>query len=175
MKGMLCHKPSPALVISFIALIVAMGGTGYAAISLPKNSVGTKQLKKNAVKSSKVKNGSLLADDFAAGQLPAGAQGPVGPRGPQGPAGATGPRGLQGEPGIVGIYMSNDGPESKQALCDAGDVAVGGGGIVSGDGFLTQSQPVPFNVDEFPTGWKVDAKKADGSDAGATAWVVCVF
>jgi hypothetical protein len=34
------------MVIAFIALLVAMGGTGYAAVALPKNSVGTKQLKK---------------------------------------------------------------------------------------------------------------------------------
>ena len=36
------RAPSPALVISLIALFVALGGTSYAAINaLPKNSVGT--------------------------------------------------------------------------------------------------------------------------------------
>jgi len=40
---------------------------GYAAVVLPKNSVGTRQLKANAVVSSKVKNGGLKAIDFAAG------------------------------------------------------------------------------------------------------------
>jgi hypothetical protein len=53
--------PSPALVISLIALFVALGGTTYAATSLPKNSVGTKQLKKNAVTGSKIKNGAVTA------------------------------------------------------------------------------------------------------------------
>jgi hypothetical protein len=50
------RRPSPALVVSIIALIVALGGTGYAAITLPKNSVGTKQLKKKAVTNRKIRN-----------------------------------------------------------------------------------------------------------------------
>lgn len=53
--------PSPALVISLIALFVALGGTSYAALNLPKNSVGAKQLKKNAVTVTKIKNGSVTA------------------------------------------------------------------------------------------------------------------
>jgi hypothetical protein len=83
-----------AHVIAMLALFVAMGGTGYAALKLPKNSVGSKQIKKNAVTSTKVKNGSLKKGDFAAGQLPAGA---VGPRGPAGANGTNGPAGPQGE------------------------------------------------------------------------------
>jgi hypothetical protein len=61
-------------VIASLALLVALSGTGAAAVALvvPGNSVGTAQLKKDAVVSAKVKDGSLLAKDFAAGQLPAG-------------------------------------------------------------------------------------------------------
>jgi len=55
-------QPSPALVISLIALFVALGGTSYAAInSLPKNSVGTTQLKNNAVTGRKIKDGAITA------------------------------------------------------------------------------------------------------------------
>ncbi|HEX6460034.1 MAG TPA: hypothetical protein VF032_14040 [Thermoleophilaceae bacterium] len=63
------RRPSPALVISLIALFVAMGGTGYAAVHLGKNTVGTRQLKKNAVTSSKVKNNSLTGADIKNGSL----------------------------------------------------------------------------------------------------------
>ena len=70
-----------------------MTGAGYAAGMLGPNTVGTKQLKKNAVISSKVKNRSLLGVDFKAGQLPRGAQGCTGPQGPQGVQGAQGPPG----------------------------------------------------------------------------------
>jgi hypothetical protein len=55
------RAPSGALVISLIALFVALGGTTYAATSLPKNSVGTKQLKKGAVTSKKIKNRAVTA------------------------------------------------------------------------------------------------------------------
>ena len=70
--------------LALIALFVALGGVSYAAVNLPASSVGTKQLKKNAVVSSKVKNQSLRRADFAAGQLPSGATGPQGPTGASG-------------------------------------------------------------------------------------------
>jgi len=53
------RKPSPALLVACIALFVALGGTSYAVTQLPKNSVGTKQLKNSAVTGAKVKAGSL--------------------------------------------------------------------------------------------------------------------
>ena len=87
MKRIRIRRPSPALVIACLALLIALGGTGYAALVLPANSVGTAQLKLNAVTSAKVKNGSLLRADFKAGQVPGGAAGPAGPAGAAGPAG----------------------------------------------------------------------------------------
>jgi hypothetical protein len=72
------RRPSPAMIVALIALFVALGGTGYAALVLPRNSVGSEQLKRNAVRSSKVKNRSLLAKDFKAGQLPRGPRGRTG-------------------------------------------------------------------------------------------------
>jgi hypothetical protein len=96
-------RPSAGLVVAIVAMIVALGGTSYAAFSLPKNSVGTTQLKngavtgtkiaKDAITSVNVKGGSLLAADFKVGQLPAATQGPMGNPGPQGPKGDPGPAG----------------------------------------------------------------------------------
>lgn len=59
MKTLRIGRPSPALVVAVAALILAMVGTGYAALKLPKNSVGTVQLKKKAVTKAKVKNNTL--------------------------------------------------------------------------------------------------------------------
>jgi hypothetical protein len=95
MRNLKLQRPSPALVVSVIALSVALGGTGYAAIVLPANSVGKEQIKKNAVTAAKVKNRSLLAVDFKAGQLPAG------PTGATGPKGEKGEKGEKGDPGTV--------------------------------------------------------------------------
>ncbi len=48
------RRPSAALVVSIVALIVALGGTAYAGGLVPgKNTVGTKQLKNNAVTTEK--------------------------------------------------------------------------------------------------------------------------
>lgn len=53
------RRPSAALVISIVALVMALGGTAYAGITLGKNSVGTKQLKNNAVTTKKIKKGAV--------------------------------------------------------------------------------------------------------------------
>jgi len=58
-------RPSPALVVASLALLVSVAGTGYAAIKLPANSVGAKQLKKGAVTRVKIHNGAIDATKLA--------------------------------------------------------------------------------------------------------------
>jgi hypothetical protein len=77
------------MVVSCLALAAALGGTGYAAVALPRNSVGTAQLKPGAVVAAKVKAHSLLAANFKQGQLPSGPKGAQGLPGPAGPPGAS--------------------------------------------------------------------------------------
>jgi hypothetical protein len=61
------------------AVLVALSGTGYAATKPAPNSVGTAQIKKNAVTTSDVRNRSLTAEDLAPGQVAAALSGtPVG-------------------------------------------------------------------------------------------------
>jgi hypothetical protein len=57
-----------ANAMSTIAVFVALGGGAYA-VSVPRNSVGTQQLKANAVTGAKVKNRSLVLSDFKRGQV----------------------------------------------------------------------------------------------------------
>lgn len=81
-------------VMATIALFVAVGGTSYAAITLPRNSVGHRQLKtgsvagaelrRSAVTSRTIKNGTIETQDLAVAtklQL-AGKPGPAGSQGP---------------------------------------------------------------------------------------------
>jgi hypothetical protein len=70
---------SYANVMATIAVFIALGGASYAALKLPKNSVGAKQLKKNsvtgakikknAVTGAKVKDQSLTGKDIDLGKL----------------------------------------------------------------------------------------------------------
>lgn len=89
------RKPSPALIVSSAALLVALGGTGYAA-----GMIGSADIKDNSIKSKDVKDGGLQAVDFKPGQLPAGPQGPQGPQGIPGTPGADGDTGPQGPAGV---------------------------------------------------------------------------
>ena len=89
--------------VAYAALFVALGGTSYAAVTLPRDSVGTRQLQNGAVTGPKVKAHSLRAADFLSGSLPAG---PAGPAGAQGPAGTQGPAGAQGPTGPAGLSTS---------------------------------------------------------------------
>lgn len=59
MKRLVSRRPSPAMVVAIVALVVAMAGTGYAASQLPGNSVGSKQLKANAVTTAKIKKNAV--------------------------------------------------------------------------------------------------------------------
>jgi hypothetical protein len=128
-------------LVAYLALFVALGGTSYAAIELPSGSVGARELKRNAVtaaklgsgavRSAKVKDASLLARDFAPGQLPAGPPGAPGPKGDNGNPGPAGPAG----PGLTGIErvtaVASDSHPHATALCPEGKRAFAGGASIA--------------------------------------------
>jgi len=96
-----------ANIMSSVAVMIALGGTSYAAIKLPRNSVGTAQVRNNAINSAKVRDGSLLSKDFKYGQVvgtkgDTGAKGDPGAPGAKGDAGAPGAKGDPGAPGAKG-------------------------------------------------------------------------
>lgn len=77
---------SYANVVATLALfLVLSGGAAYAATRLAKNSVGSAQLKKNAVTPAKLSSASKVT--LIGGQGP---QGPVGPQGVPGKEGSPG-------------------------------------------------------------------------------------
>ncbi len=81
-----------ANVMSTVGVFIALGGTSYAVASLPKNSVGEKQLKASAITSEKIRDGAVTAADLAPGAVRSG------PRGPRGADGAVGAAGAAGAP-----------------------------------------------------------------------------
>jgi hypothetical protein len=58
-------RPTPALVIAFVALFAAMGGVGYSAVKLMPNSVKTKNLKPAAVTTNKIADGAVTTPKLA--------------------------------------------------------------------------------------------------------------
>src|SRR3712207_4313021 len=106
----------PSLVISFLALVVALGGTSYAAVKLSKNSVRSPHIKNgqvkkadialNAVDSKRIVNGTVTAQDLAAGTVTRGEKGEKGETGPAGPAGPAGTPGTSTVAGEVTVTNS---------------------------------------------------------------------
>lgn len=83
--------------LALLALFVALGGTSYAALRLPRGSVGTHQIRDRAVTLRKISRGARHALHGAHG-----VRGPTGPAGPRGPIGAHGLRGPKGAKGSTG-------------------------------------------------------------------------
>src|ERR1700754_49918 len=92
--GLLRRHLTYANVAASLALFLALGGAAYAATQLPKNSVGTNQIRKEAVTAGKIARKTR--------QQLQGDRGPQGPQGPQGKTGKTGAKGATGARGATG-------------------------------------------------------------------------
>ena len=82
-------------VTASVALFVALGGTSYAVTQLPRNSVGSTQ----------VRDGSLQRKDLAGG-LSRGPRGAEGPRGDNGAPGQRGPSSVRIARQAPGVELS---------------------------------------------------------------------
>jgi hypothetical protein len=189
-----------ANVISVLALFLALGGTGYAALKLPKNSVGAKQIKRNAINSAKVRNRSLKVVDFGPGQLPVGAAGPTGATGRTGPTGPRGPAGTNGTNGTNGTFgsvttqfeqaasdLANGANGNYDVYCPAGQVGIGGGGrgddTLSEETIITNTRPAISSSNPEPPlagqgfkGWRITVVNPVGGTASGVrpeVWAVC--
>ena len=59
MKTLQRHLFAPSMIVAIIALLIALGGVGYTAVKLPRNSVGRAQLRSAAVTESKLARGAV--------------------------------------------------------------------------------------------------------------------
>jgi hypothetical protein len=107
-RRILARRPSPAMVVAVVALVSSLTGGAVAATlitggDIKNGSIAKKDLKKNSVNTKKVQNQTLIADDFAPGQLREGVQGI------QGLKGDKGEKGEQGDRGPSDVYTVGDG------------------------------------------------------------------
>jgi hypothetical protein len=167
--------------VGLLALFVALGGTSYAAAALPRNSVGPKQLRPNAVRTGDIKAGAVTLAKIKPSARAAlrGATGPRGPQGPRGPAGT-----FSGVTIRFAEFMVTAGSMSgqEQADCAPGEVALGGGvgfpGSPSSDDHVLYSAPSVTGSAQpsqggTPTNWQGTIYNSLPGDQPARVYVVC--
>lgn len=145
-------KPSPSMVVSLIALSVALAGGATAASNLitgaqiKNGTITGADIKPGSITSAHIKNGSVTTADLRNGTIALAdvslpARRALSKPGPRGPQGIQGPPGMQGVPGASGPISSAKldvvtGPDvvaypgdvvSADASCPAGQRATGGG------------------------------------------------
>ena len=183
------------MIFSVTALVVAVLGStplGHAALNVvAPGSVGTSQLKDQAVIASKLANGavtgaklrgdavdsgkvrnrSLKSIDFAAGQIPAGPAGPKGDKGSKGDSAAT---------TVVvrrrAIPLAAGASTNLSVSCSAGEHAIAGGAGITGQASsggvtVTDSKPLPTDEGATPTGWTAGIATKFGVEAAV--YVIC--
>ncbi len=162
MKRLRITRPSPAMAVALLALLVALGGTATAAsVVLIKSS---KQIAKGAIATSDLSKSAQKALK--------GRTGPAGPVGPAGSAGISGPAGPAGSAGAAGA-VGAAGPAGTPATRLFGTVTVAGGSatLVRGAGIASVVSPgagigyVKFNQDISGCTWLATAGSPNSSSA----------
>ncbi|GEP35472.1 hypothetical protein NSZ01_32400 [Nocardioides szechwanensis] len=172
---MLRRHLSFANVTAVLALLLATAGTSYA-MTLPRNSVGTQQIKPsgvtatdiktNAVRSPDVKDGTLRAADLQPGLL--------------NPAATV-------QTTVALADLADGAKASYDAFCPAGQQAIGGGGRGddgnSEETSVTSSRPAVSSTNVEPpaagagfTGWRITVTNLAGGVAAGIrpqVWVIC--
>ncbi len=69
LRSLVRRRPSAALVVSFLALFVALGGAGYAALRIPAHSVGNVQLQNFSVGNAKLRPNAVSAGKIIPGAV----------------------------------------------------------------------------------------------------------
>jgi hypothetical protein len=168
--------PSPSIVVGIIALVIALGGTAFAQSVLPRNSVGSRQIRTNAVTSSEIKDRTIRLRDIsrtARSEL-RGQRGPAGPPGPPGAAGTgtgTGSAALNLVVATAAGSVGAGAVTAANATCPAGRRVTGGGARVDTgtDVSVRESYPSSNN-----TVWTVRVGNDDAAGTATyTAFAIC--
>jgi hypothetical protein len=141
-------RPSPAMVVAFVALFVALAGTALAVGSrVPgKNGVKSSDIAPKNVKTSDLRNEAVTGSKLAANAV-TGAN--------------VAPDALTGaniDYGIHKVSVGNtEGTAGATATCPANEIAIGGGSDSfdpPDTGALQTNTPTPF-AGQTATGWQV--------------------
>jgi hypothetical protein len=160
-------RVTPSMVISIIALFVALGGTGIAARSA---LIGSKQIADHSIRLVDLNVSAVRALSGQRGL--AGTAGVNGAAGPQGPSGANGVNGTF-DPSkvqyIVGpeVMVAPGANDASVATCPDGSLAISGGFIVGGGANIAFSDTFGLVFH------KIIVNNDTSFPVGITATVVC--
>ena len=191
------HRPSPALVIAFVALFAAIGGTSIAlpgknsvdGNDLRKNVVKNKNIKKNAVTGAKIKRNAVAASEIKDGgvgepELRNGAVTGAKIANNTVTAGNVGPTIVR--TGVSPLTQDNDGTQNgpagpvntavATATCAAGEQLLSGGARWT-QGNEGNDENLYIN-ESYPTanGWRAEGIVDFGAQGQArlTAYAICL-
>jgi hypothetical protein len=135
------RRPSPSLAISLVALLVALGGTGYAAVAINGKNIKDRSIAGKKLKSRTITRGKIRKDALTGGEVNESTLGPVpSAKRAGGAASAT----------VAGqlFHAENNEDESLSQLSSAQDEVLSltvppGRYLVTGGGFLNQNTDAP--------------------------------
>lgn len=154
--GFLRERLSYANVMATLAFFLALSGGAYA-LSVPRNSVGPQQLRKNAVTNVKIKRGSLSLDRFSKK-----ARRSLKVAGAKGETGATGAAGAAGLARAYGHVVSGVLDTTRDSRGIVSARASGAYSCVKLDPSIDASRVSPIVSNDFPSGFVFSGNVAIG-------------
>jgi hypothetical protein len=144
-------------VIALLALVVALGGTGYAALAVPANSVGTRQLTRDSVGTRQLKNHAVTPLKIAPG------------------AGVD----LVYTRAATNVTVAANSIGGGDATCPKGTYPVGGGAGTDNVPGVTVTEMLPFSsASDAYSGaadsWEVYVQNTTGQPQQMEVYAVCV-
>ena len=200
MRTLIAHRPSPAMVVACLALLVALGGTSIAAVTaIAPNSVGTAQIRSSAVTAAKIRNnnvtGAKIAPNAVAGVgrperlavarrlrvelAPGRPRRPRRPGRPAGPAGTIGPITVRQAGVVVGGGVAHNSQYSTETVtvnCNANEKAISAGTGWSDDAAdreLWTQRITPIITNNAVTGYRGTGGNDSGNSSTFTLYVLC--
>ena len=163
------RRPSPALVLSFVAVFLAATGGAVAGVQ-----IGGKQIKDGSITGKDVKNNSLSGTD-----IKGDVRGPEGPRGARGAQGPVGPAGSAAAGVAVSYRFNTDnvpaGAELQRvyAVCPSGQVPMGGSHRIQ-DGLTLSYTDFGDLAGGNPDSWVAVVNNPTADPLQASVAVACI-
>lgn len=150
--------PSPPRAVACLALGIALGGTSYAAVKIPPDSVGRSAIREGAVGTAQIRDGSVLAKDLKKGVLP--------PRPKDGTSAVRQQSGDSVAAGAVGAVS---------VVCRPGERATGGGGGFAGPPTTNDNvvDSLPVGDEPVPNRWRISLFNGGTASRTPVAYVLC--